>query len=124
MSVAEGGESGASGTAPAPSDAVPDPLVDVARGGKSAATTPAPAPPGGPTLAASGGPTSGSPGEPTRAQVRTGFGPTALATPANAVTVARLAVAPVVVVMVAVSGATWAAFVLAFVVGVTEGLDG
>ena len=124
MSVAEGGESGASGTAPAPSDAAPDPLVDVARGGRLAASTPTPALPGGPTLAVSGGPTSASPGEPARAQVHAGFGPTALATPANAVTVARLAVAPVVVVMVAVSGATWAAFVLAFVVGVTDGLDG
>ncbi|MDA8269536.1 MAG: CDP-alcohol phosphatidyltransferase family protein [Actinomycetota bacterium] len=124
MSVAEGGESGASGAAPAPLNAAPDPRVDLARGGGLAASTPPPASSGEPTLAVSGTPAPASSDGPTRAQVRTGFGPTALATPANAVTVARLAVAPVVVVMVAVSGATWAAFILAFVVGVTDGLDG
>lgn len=52
------------------------------------------------------------------------FGPTALVTPANAVTVARLAATPVVVVLVAVAGIGWAPFALALAVGVTDGLDG
>lgn len=53
-----------------------------------------------------------------------GFGPTALATPANAVTVARMLAAPVVVAMVAVSGPSWPALVVALAVGLTDGLDG
>lgn len=76
---------------------------------------------------------SGAPGagtDPARPQPapaaarRASFGPSALATPANAVTIARLVVAPVVVVMVAVSGPTWGAFALAFLVAASDGLDG
>jgi CDP-diacylglycerol---glycerol-3-phosphate 3-phosphatidyltransferase len=52
------------------------------------------------------------------------FGPSALATPANAVTLARLAATPVLVVMVALGGAGWAPFVVAFAIGATDGLDG
>jgi CDP-diacylglycerol--glycerol-3-phosphate 3-phosphatidyltransferase len=52
------------------------------------------------------------------------FGPTALLTPANAVTVARLAATPVVIALVAVAGAGWAPFAVALSVGVTDGLDG
>lgn len=52
------------------------------------------------------------------------FGPSALATPANAVTAARLLAAPVIIVMVAVWGPTWAAFGVVFAVGATDGLDG
>lgn len=55
---------------------------------------------------------------------RHGFGPTALATPANAVTVARLLATPVVVAMVAVSGPTWPALAVGLVIGLTDGLDG
>lgn len=53
-----------------------------------------------------------------------GFGPSALATPANAVTAARLLAAPVVVIMVVVSGPSWAAFAVAFLVAASDGLDG
>lgn len=53
-----------------------------------------------------------------------GFGPTALATPANAVTAARLLATPVVVAMVAVSGPSWPALLLALAIGLTDGLDG
>ncbi len=52
------------------------------------------------------------------------FGPSALATPANAVTFSRLLAAPVVVVMVAVWGPTYAAFLVGFAVAATDGLDG
>jgi CDP-diacylglycerol--glycerol-3-phosphate 3-phosphatidyltransferase len=52
------------------------------------------------------------------------FGPSALATPANAITVVRLLATPVVVVMVAMRGAGWAAFAVAFAIGATDGVDG
>ena len=52
------------------------------------------------------------------------FGPTALMTPANALTLARLLATPVIVVMVAVSGAGWAPFVVAVAIGATDGVDG
>lgn len=74
--------------------------------GRAPGTGPVPAGPGG-------GP-----------DARHGFGPTALATPANGVTVARLLATPVVVVMVAVSGPTWPALVVALAIGLTDGLDG
>ncbi len=52
------------------------------------------------------------------------FGPTALMTPANALTLARLLATPVIIVMVAVGGAGWAPFVVAVAVGATDGVDG
>lgn len=52
------------------------------------------------------------------------FGPSALATPANAVTLARLAAAPVIMIMVALWGPSWVAFAVAFAVAATDGLDG
>ena len=52
------------------------------------------------------------------------FGPSALVTPANALTLARLAATPVVIVMVAVAVGGWAPFVVAFLVGATDGIDG
>jgi CDP-diacylglycerol--glycerol-3-phosphate 3-phosphatidyltransferase len=52
------------------------------------------------------------------------FGPSALVTPANALTLARLAATPVVVAMVAAGGAGWGAFAVAFAVGITDGVDG
>jgi CDP-diacylglycerol--glycerol-3-phosphate 3-phosphatidyltransferase len=52
------------------------------------------------------------------------FGPSALATPANAVTIVRLLVAPVLFTMVAADGSSWAAFVFWFVLASTDGLDG
>ena len=52
------------------------------------------------------------------------FGPSALLTPANAITVARLLATPVVVVMVAMHGAGWWPFAVAFTIGATDGVDG
>jgi CDP-diacylglycerol--glycerol-3-phosphate 3-phosphatidyltransferase len=52
------------------------------------------------------------------------FGPSAVLTPANLLTIGRLLATPVLVVMVAVWGATWVAVVVAFCVCSTDGLDG
>jgi CDP-diacylglycerol--glycerol-3-phosphate 3-phosphatidyltransferase len=52
------------------------------------------------------------------------FGPSALATPANAITVMRLLATPALVVLVAVSGTGWAPFGVAFGIGATDGIDG
>jgi CDP-diacylglycerol---glycerol-3-phosphate 3-phosphatidyltransferase len=53
-----------------------------------------------------------------------GFGPSALATPANAVTVARLAATPLMVVLIVRSGASWPAVAAWFVLSCTDGVDG
>ncbi len=57
---------------------------------------------------------------------RTGytFGPSALVTPANAVTLARLLAAPVYVAMIVVWGATWFNVVVGLIVAGSDGLDG
>ena len=60
----------------------------------------------------------------TEARRATTFGPTALATPANAVTIARLLAAPVFVAMIVVWGATWFNFAVGFIVAASDGLDG
>ena len=52
------------------------------------------------------------------------FGPSALATPANAVTIIRLLIAPVLFAMVAADGASWGALVFWIVLASTDGLDG
>lgn len=52
------------------------------------------------------------------------YGPSALATPANAVTVIRLLVSPLLFVMITDSGATWAAFLLWTALATTDGVDG
>ncbi|HUY62951.1 MAG TPA: CDP-alcohol phosphatidyltransferase family protein [Acidimicrobiales bacterium] len=52
------------------------------------------------------------------------FGPSALATPANAITAARLAATPAIIAMVALSGPGWAPFAVAFAIGSTDGVDG
>jgi CDP-diacylglycerol--glycerol-3-phosphate 3-phosphatidyltransferase len=52
------------------------------------------------------------------------FGPSALMTPANGITVARLLATPVVVAMVAMHGAGWVPFAVAFTIGATDGVDG
>jgi CDP-diacylglycerol--glycerol-3-phosphate 3-phosphatidyltransferase len=54
----------------------------------------------------------------------TTFGPTALATPANAVTIARLLAAPVFVAMIVIWGATWLNVVAGLVVAGSDGIDG
>lgn len=53
-----------------------------------------------------------------------GFGPSALATPANAVTVLRLLVAPLLVVSIATGGASWLNLVLWVALASTDGVDG
>jgi CDP-diacylglycerol--glycerol-3-phosphate 3-phosphatidyltransferase len=53
-----------------------------------------------------------------------GFGPSALATPANAVTIARLLITPVLLVMIANGGATWPAVGFWIVLSCTDGVDG
>ena len=55
---------------------------------------------------------------------RPAFGPAALATPANLVTVARIAASPVFIVMIVSWGARWATFVVGFVIAMTDYLDG
>jgi CDP-diacylglycerol---glycerol-3-phosphate 3-phosphatidyltransferase len=56
---------------------------------------------------------------------RTGtFGPSALATPANAVTLGRLLATPLVVLLIAHDGPSWGAVAAWFVLSCTDGLDG
>lgn len=52
------------------------------------------------------------------------FGPTALATPANAVTVARALLTPVLLVLVVNAGDSWPAALLWLVLAASDGLDG
>ncbi len=52
------------------------------------------------------------------------FGPSALATPANALTVARLLATPVFVAMIVVQGATWWTAAVGAVLAGSDGLDG
>jgi CDP-diacylglycerol--glycerol-3-phosphate 3-phosphatidyltransferase len=52
------------------------------------------------------------------------FGPSALATPANAITVARLLAAPVYVAMLVAWGASWINVVVGFLLAASDGLDG
>jgi CDP-diacylglycerol--glycerol-3-phosphate 3-phosphatidyltransferase len=52
------------------------------------------------------------------------FGPSALNTPANAITVARLLATPVLVAIIIVHGSGWAPFGVALAIGLTDGVDG
>ncbi|WP_419946412.1 CDP-diacylglycerol--glycerol-3-phosphate 3-phosphatidyltransferase [Candidatus Poriferisodalis sp.] len=52
------------------------------------------------------------------------FGPTALATPANLLTVARIAASPVFIVMIAVWGPRWVTFWTGFAIAMTDYFDG
>jgi CDP-diacylglycerol--glycerol-3-phosphate 3-phosphatidyltransferase len=52
------------------------------------------------------------------------FGPSALATPANGVTVVRLLIAPVLFALIGDGGASWPVFVFWVVLASTDGLDG
>jgi len=52
------------------------------------------------------------------------FGPTALATPANALTVARLAATPALLAVVVARGASWPAVAFWIVLACTDGVDG
>ncbi|HWW52922.1 MAG TPA: CDP-alcohol phosphatidyltransferase family protein [Acidimicrobiales bacterium] len=52
------------------------------------------------------------------------FGPSALATPANAVTLARLAATPLLMGLIAARGASWATVAVWFIIASTDGVDG
>lgn len=54
----------------------------------------------------------------------TSFGPSALLTPANAITIARLLLTPVWLAVVVAQGPTWTSFLLGFVLAATDGVDG
>ena len=55
---------------------------------------------------------------------RGGYGSSALATPANAVTLLRLFITPVLLVMIVNGGSTWAALLFWIVLAGTDGVDG
>ncbi|HUQ38527.1 MAG TPA: CDP-alcohol phosphatidyltransferase family protein [Acidimicrobiales bacterium] len=52
------------------------------------------------------------------------FGPTALVTPANAVTMLRVAITPILLAMILSGGDSWPAVVFWIVLASTDGLDG
>ncbi|WP_419841727.1 CDP-diacylglycerol--glycerol-3-phosphate 3-phosphatidyltransferase [Candidatus Poriferisodalis sp.] len=52
------------------------------------------------------------------------FGPTALVTPANLVTIARIAASPVFIAMVVLWGARWSTFAVGFTIAMTDYVDG
>ena len=54
----------------------------------------------------------------------TSFGPSALATPANAVTFARLLFAPALWLLIVVSAPSYAVLALWIVLAATDGVDG
>jgi CDP-diacylglycerol--glycerol-3-phosphate 3-phosphatidyltransferase len=52
------------------------------------------------------------------------FGPSALFTPANVITMVRLLATPVMVVMIMLWGASWTTFVLGGLLALSDGIDG
>jgi CDP-diacylglycerol---glycerol-3-phosphate 3-phosphatidyltransferase len=56
--------------------------------------------------------------------VSTTFGPTAIATPANALTLARMAITPALLLSIVGHGASWPALALWIVLAASDGLDG
>ncbi|HLK46236.1 MAG TPA: CDP-alcohol phosphatidyltransferase family protein [Acidimicrobiales bacterium] len=52
------------------------------------------------------------------------YGPTALATPANALTIARLAVTPVFVALILLRGASWLTSIVGAATAFSDGFDG
>jgi CDP-diacylglycerol--glycerol-3-phosphate 3-phosphatidyltransferase len=52
------------------------------------------------------------------------FGPSALLTPANAITIARLLLTPVWLVVVVAQGPSWPSFLIGFVLAASDGVDG
>lgn len=52
------------------------------------------------------------------------YDPSAIITPANGITIARLALTPFLLVMILADGSSWPAFVLGFTLAATDGLDG
>jgi CDP-diacylglycerol--glycerol-3-phosphate 3-phosphatidyltransferase len=58
------------------------------------------------------------------AEAEPSYGPSALYTPANLVTIARLLISPLLFGMIADTTATWAAFALWTTLALTDGVDG
>jgi len=54
----------------------------------------------------------------------TTFGPSALLTPANAITLLRLLATPVVIALIMLWGASWTTFVLGGILALSDGIDG
>src|SRR3974390_2094376 len=54
----------------------------------------------------------------------TTFGPSALLTPANAITVIRLLATPVLIVLIMLWGASWVTFVFGGLLAMSDGIDG
>jgi CDP-diacylglycerol---glycerol-3-phosphate 3-phosphatidyltransferase len=52
------------------------------------------------------------------------FGPSALMTPANGITLLRLALTPVMIALIILWGASWVTFVLGGLLAVSDGIDG
>jgi CDP-diacylglycerol---glycerol-3-phosphate 3-phosphatidyltransferase len=69
-----------------------------------------------------GTPASGASGTPVRD--RSTFGPSALLTPANGITVLRLLATPVVIALIVLWGASWFTFVLGGILALSDGIDG
>ena len=66
-----------------------------------------------------------TPGTPTPGAARsTTFGPSALLTPANAITVVRLLATPVVIALIMLWGASWFTFVFGGLLAMSDGIDG
>ncbi len=58
------------------------------------------------------------------AQPPTTFGPSALLTPANIITVVRLLATPVMIALIMLWGASWTTFVLGGLLALSDGIDG
>jgi CDP-diacylglycerol---glycerol-3-phosphate 3-phosphatidyltransferase len=68
--------------------------------------------------------TPGAPVPGTPATRATTFGPSALLTPANAITLLRLLATPVVIALIMLWGASWTTFVLGGILALSDGIDG
>ncbi len=62
--------------------------------------------------------------EPTPPEAEGKFGPSALLTPANLVTLARLVLVPLLVAQIVADRVSWGTFTLAFVLAASDGIDG
>jgi CDP-diacylglycerol--glycerol-3-phosphate 3-phosphatidyltransferase len=72
----------------------------------------------------SGMPVPGTPAPSTPVRAPSTFGPSALLTPANGITVLRLLATPVVIALIMLWGASWFTFVLGGILALSDGIDG
>jgi CDP-diacylglycerol--glycerol-3-phosphate 3-phosphatidyltransferase len=72
----------------------------------------------------SGMPVPGTPAPATPVRAQSTFGPSALLTPANGITVLRLLATPVVIALIMLWGASWFTFVLGGILALSDGIDG